>query len=69
MATITRLNRSSNKQHVAETFNSEILPECDEIFVCGQNAKGELIWDASGMRCADLLWAFEKLKHDLLFGD
>ena len=68
MATISRLNRSSDKHAVAETFNSQIMPTCDEVFVLGQNKDGELLWDASGMRCADLLWAIGKLKHDLLFG-
>lgn len=69
MASVTRLNRSSSKQGVAETFNAEIMPVCDEVFVMGQNTDGELQWDASGMKRADLLWAIEKIKHDLLFGD
>ena len=69
MATISKLGQSSGKRRVAEVFNSEIMLECDEVFVCGQDAAGELRWDASGMRGADLLWVLEKIKHELLFGD
>lgn len=68
MGTVARLNRSTDKANLVEMFNSVIVPECDEIFVVGQNPKGELIWDGFGMRRADLLWAVEKFKHDLLFG-
>ena len=65
---VTRLNRSTDKAGVIETFNAEIVPNCNEIFVVGADANGALRWDAFGMRRADLLWAIEKFKHDLLFG-
>lgn len=69
MGTITRLNKSKDKDRVAELFNSTILPECDEMFVVGQKMNGELVWDGFGMSAADLLWALEKCKHDILFGE
>ncbi len=65
--TIVRLNFPNSPVELAESFVGEAR-KFNAVFVAGVDREGKLFWDGACMRKGDLLWALERMKHELLDG-
>lgn len=64
---IQALGKARGKAAVIETFNGEIVPNCDQVFVFGVDDDGLIIWNSNCKHHRDLIWALEMVKHQVLF--